>query len=114
MHDSTYCEVRGDLSGRSLASPDSREETWESLTTRKIFIALIAVVAALCLYVDYTVVVEYYGTGPPYYGRTVDMDKWSNPVPILALVNGAGLAVAGLILKADQKLRRRTNARRVR
>ncbi|MBB6051790.1 hypothetical protein HNQ39_003600 [Armatimonas rosea] len=26
---------------------------------------------------------EAYGSGPPYYNRTVNMDKWSDPTPQL-------------------------------
>lgn len=30
---------------------------------------------------------EAYGSGPPYYSRTTNMDKWSDPLPLLALVD---------------------------
>jgi hypothetical protein len=30
---------------------------------------------------------EAYGDGPPYYSRTVNMDKWENPLPVLLAVD---------------------------
>jgi hypothetical protein len=44
--------------------------------------------------------VEAYGGGPPYYGRTTNMDKWSDPVPVLLVVDGATLAVVAALLMA--------------
>lgn len=41
---------------------------------------------------------EAFGNGPPYYGRTTNMDKWSNPLPVLAGVDLLGvLAVASYL-----------------
>jgi hypothetical protein len=68
--------------------------------------ALLVVVVALvtaCVYLDYTILIEYYGDGPPYYGRSVNMDKWQNPLPFLAVINAFVVAVVGLIWKASQK-----------
>jgi len=31
---------------------------------------------------------EFYGSGPPYYSRTTNMDKWIDPLPSLIKVNG--------------------------
>ncbi|CAN7244090.1 hypothetical protein LJR230_000879 [Trinickia sp. LjRoot230] len=36
---------------------------------------------------------EAFGDGPPYYGRTTNMDKWSNPLPVLAGVDAVGVLV---------------------
>jgi hypothetical protein len=44
-------------------------------------------------------VVEAFGAGPPYYSRTTNMDKWENPMPMLATVDLVALAVAGALLK---------------
>lgn len=33
-----------------------------------------------------------FGEGAPYYGRTTNMDKWENPVPIAVAVDAAVLA----------------------
>lgn len=41
---------------------------------------------------------EAFGNGPPYYGRTTNMDKWSNPLPILAGIDiVGGLAIAAYV-----------------
>lgn len=40
---------------------------------------------------------EAYGPGEPYYGRSTNMDKWSDPRPLLLAVDGgAALVVFGL------------------
>jgi hypothetical protein len=31
-------------------------------------------------------VVDAYGSGPPYFGRTTNMDKWTSPIPYLAVL----------------------------
>ncbi|SAK70607.1 hypothetical protein AWB80_03695 [Caballeronia pedi] len=36
---------------------------------------------------------EAYGDGPPYYARTTNMDKWTDPLPILAAVDAFALLV---------------------
>ena len=41
---------------------------------------------------------EAFGNGPPYYGRTTNMDKWSDPRPVLAVVDTLGvLAIAAYV-----------------
>ncbi len=40
---------------------------------------------------------EAYGPGEPYYGRSTNRDKWSDPRPLLLAVDGgAALVVFGL------------------
>ncbi|MBY4833314.1 hypothetical protein [Burkholderia dolosa] len=34
---------------------------------------------------------DAYGDGPPYYARTTNMDKWTNPLPTLEIIDGATL-----------------------
>ncbi|MGF6937984.1 hypothetical protein OKW41_007146 [Paraburkholderia sp. UCT70] len=36
---------------------------------------------------------EAYGSGEPYYSRTTNMDKWSDPLPVLAVVDGVAVNV---------------------
>jgi len=38
-------------------------------------------------YFNYISLIEAYGSGPPYYSRTTNMDKWSNPLPLLIVVD---------------------------
>jgi hypothetical protein len=35
----------------------------------------------------------FYGSGPPYYSRTTNMDKWENPLPYIFMVDGITFAV---------------------
>ena len=55
-------------------------------------------VAALCLmvYVNYDNISGAFGSGPPYYDRTTNMDKWQNPLPYLLGLDL--IALAGIVL----------------
>ena len=64
---------------------------WSRLILWLVPVAIL--IAAGCL--NYTVLVEYYGQGPPYYGGTVNMDKWESPLPFVLAVNL--IAVAALV-----------------
>jgi hypothetical protein len=46
---------------------------------------------------NYAVLTEAFGSGPPYYGRTTNMDKWTNPVPAIVAVDLVAV-VAALLL----------------
>ena len=55
--------------------------------------------------VNYVLLSEAYGDGPPYYGRTVNMDKWTSPLPIVVPVDL--VAVAAISWSAARWTRRR-------
>jgi hypothetical protein len=38
-------------------------------------------------YMNIDAIVGAYGNGPPYYGRTTNMDKWENPIPTLVVLD---------------------------
>lgn len=59
--------------------------------------ALIFIVAA---FFNYHVIQESYGQGPPYYSRTTNMDKWSNPLPELLVGDLVVVFVVGLLVRA--------------
>lgn len=63
-------------------------------------IALLGFVAWL----NYQELHEAYGSGPPYHGRTVNMDKWSDPLPGLLMLDGISLLIGAA---AVQMFRRR-------
>lgn len=65
----------------------------------------IALVGCLA-WVTYDVALESYGSGPPYYGRTTNMDKWTNPAPGLLAIDLPGLGVAGGLVYLGLRLRR--------
>ena len=66
----------------------------------------IALVGAAVIFVagaalNWIVLSELYGSGPPYYGRTTNMDKWTSPWPELAILDGMlVLVVLGLLVYA--------------
>lgn len=52
----------------------------------KKYLALISLLLSVCLlgfaaFVTYDNLVGAFGSGPPYYDRTTNMDKWQNPIP---------------------------------
>ncbi|RDU97988.1 hypothetical protein [Trinickia dinghuensis] len=53
----------------------------------------VALLALIALIVAFNVINlnEAFGGGPPYYGRTTNMDKWSNPLPVLAAIDALAL-----------------------
>lgn len=71
-------------------------------------IASAAMLIAVLAWANYTVIVESYGSGPPYYGRTTNMDKWTDPVPGLLAIDLPGLGLAGGLGYLGVRLRRRS------
>jgi hypothetical protein len=41
---------------------------------------------------------EAYGEGPPFYGRTTNMDKWESPAQMLAIVDAVALGPIVVLL----------------
>jgi hypothetical protein len=66
---------------------------------RFVLVSAVGLLVIFCIYIDYATFVEYYGQGPPYYGRSVNMDKWRNPLLFLVFVNATVLALIGLLSK---------------
>ena len=54
---------------------------------------------ATAVMVSYIGFSEAFGSGPPYYGRTTNMDKWTNPVPAILAIDLVCIALAGLLAK---------------
>lgn len=61
-------------------------------------------------WLNYSQLNEAYGSGPPYYSRTVNMDKWSNPLPGLLMIDAVSLLIGAA---AVQLFRRRQSERRL-
>ena len=64
-------------------------------------IVLLGVVALLgfTLYVNIDNIAGAFGDGPPYYGRTTNMDKWANPIPFLAVFDGIVLLESFIVIR---------------
>jgi hypothetical protein len=67
--------------------------------TRVASVLIAASAAAVACVVDWAAWQEYYGDGPPYYGLTTNMDKWSNPRLFLLVVSGVALMVVAVVLR---------------
>ena len=66
---------------------------------------ILLAVAATYLALD-----EAYGSGPPYFGRTQNMDKWSDPVPALAIIDSVCVVVAGILWRMGRRFLRTRDA----
>jgi hypothetical protein len=57
-----------------------------------------SVLLLIGIWINFEVLVDAYGSGPPYYSRSVNMDKWTNPLPYLIPVDALliGLVVVAL------------------
>ncbi|MEL7216868.1 MAG: hypothetical protein AAGK01_00375 [Pseudomonadota bacterium] len=44
---------------------------------------IVLIMAAFGLWIIYFNLVEAYGSGPPHYSMTTNMDKWSSPWPLV-------------------------------
>lgn len=67
--------------------------------------ALRACVALLLLgavaWVSYASLSEAYGTGPPFYSRTTNMDKWEDPWPLVLGLDAGAIIVAALLFLSE-------------
>lgn len=58
---------------------------------------------AFLAYVNYDAIVGAFGSGPPYYGQTTNMDKWRNPLPLLLGIDVVSTAVAWFVVRWAMK-----------
>ena len=71
---------------------------------RRVARALALALVGLAGWLTVTELREAFGEGPPYYGRTTNLDKWSDPRPRLLALDGAALlAAAGLMFLARRQ-----------
>lgn len=50
-------------------------------------------------WINFNILTEAYGAGPPYYSRTTNMDKWTNPLPYLIAIDIAVLGLTAIIIR---------------
>ena len=55
-------------------------------------------------YVTYDNVIGAFGSGPPYYNQTTNMDKWQNPIPYLVGLDLIVLVVIFLLSRWARRL----------
>ena len=84
--------------------------TPEPLGRTMIALGLLACAAAALAvlgWINYDLLTEAYGSGPPHYGRTANMDKWSSPFPgllIFDLVGGVLVLALARILPSPSPI----------
>ena len=59
---------------------------------------LAAIMVAGMVWITVDMLNEAYGAGPPYYGRTVNMDKWTSPWLALVAIDGLVLLIAATLI----------------
>ncbi len=60
---------------------------------------LAALMIAGAMWITVDMLNEAYGAGPPYYGRTVNMDKWTSPWFALIAIDALVLLIALTLLR---------------
>lgn len=73
------------------------------MNKRKTAVLLLAcglVIVVLAAGGSYTICSEAYGSGPPYYGRTTNMDKWGDPLRALLIGNALALGISAVLIRA--------------
>lgn len=41
---------------------------------------------------------DFYGSGPPHFSRMTNMDKWTNSLPVLGVIDGVTILLAASYL----------------
>ena len=67
---------------------------------------LAALMVAGAVWISADMLNEAYGAGPPYYGRTVNMDKWTSPWLALVDIDSLVLLIALTLLRGRTDKRR--------
>ncbi|MDR5813403.1 MULTISPECIES: hypothetical protein [unclassified Caballeronia] len=78
--------------------------SYQSLLRAGLYV-IVAILYALLVAWNVLALTEYYGDGPPYYSRTTNMDKWTNPIPLMTVVDSIGALIIGGILYLMRRTR---------
>ena len=57
----------------------------------------------IALMASYFSLTDAYGTGSPYFGRTQNMDKWSDPIPMLTAIDLLCISAAILLWRTGSR-----------
>jgi len=68
------------------------------LKTALLLVCGVAIVT-VTVWINYANLNEAFGGGPPYYGRTTNMDKWSNPIPTLVVIDIIAILLVVILLR---------------
>ncbi|MCO6392564.1 hypothetical protein GTW25_16180 [Aliihoeflea aestuarii] len=58
---------------------------------------IVVAVLAGALWIGIGLMGEAYGSGPPHYGGTANMDKWTSPWPAVLLLAGLATIVVAFV-----------------
>ena len=78
---------------------------------RLLVLACAAILFLALAWLNYDLMSEAYGSGPPHYGRTTNMDKWSSPFPALLILDLAGAALVLTLVTVALRRRRRPSTK---
>ncbi len=79
---------------------------------RRVAVAIV-ILAGVCVgaYLNIGVYLEFFSDGPPYFGRRENMDKWSDPRPVLGAIDASILMLLLLLLRIWKAVSRTIAAR---
>ncbi len=63
----------------------------------KVVVIFAVLLTSFVVYINFLQLNEAFGSGPPYYSRTTNMDKWSNPIPYLIILDLITLGIIYLV-----------------
>lgn len=75
-------------------------------STRILILTVMVALVSLVVAFNWINLSEAYGSGPPYYSRTTNMDKWTNPLPVLTAVDVLSLLIVALLALWIRRSRR--------
>ena len=77
----------------------------QSKKTLKFVIRMsVLLLLVLTIYVNYHNLLGAFGNVPPYYGKSTNMDKWTNPVPYLIAMNVVVTILATIFWRFSNRL----------
>ncbi|BEU71625.1 hypothetical protein JK151_16540 (plasmid) [Ralstonia syzygii subsp. celebesensis] len=73
------------------------------------YLALLAgaLLVLFTMYVNIDTLIGAFGDGPPYYGRTTNMDKWENPIPKLVALDAVAVIILWMVGRWAVRCRKR-------
>lgn len=77
----------------------------EMLKNIILYVSYISAIALLIgvIWLNYTQLIEAFGSGPPYYGLTTNMDKWSSPLPFLITIDVVAIFLIVILIKLGKR-----------
>lgn len=60
---------------------------------------------AFLIWFNVDILREHFGSGPPYFSRTTNMDKWTDPRPGLVMIDVPALLMTGVAIRLFSRRR---------